>query len=472
MDYLMLRKTKIICTLGPAIESKEMLSKMIEKGVDIFRFNMSHAQYDWCTEVNDRIRKASTKLNTEVGVIFDLQGPSIRTGTLEEDWQLKEGNQVEFRIGSAEPSIPYTTTVNYKNFTKDVKPNKPLVVDNGRILMNVDKVLEDRVFCTTLTPGKMTSRRHINLPGTSLSLPALSKKDLDDLQLAIDLNADFVAGSFVRNASDVKQIRDTIETLGGTAGVISKIENQEAIDNLSEIIKATDIIMIARGDLGIEIPSEELPIVQRRIVKLCHIIRRHCIVATHMLESMTETPTPTRAEVTDIANAVFEESDAIMLSGETSVGKYPLRCLETMDKISKRIEQAESHGFGQLCQTDTQKEKTIRSAVNLADSTENACIIVFTTTGKSARFTALERPKTSKIFAFSQNLQVVRQLKISRGITPFYIIFKSSLEEMLHNAIKVLKAENHLKTGDPVIVISDGVKKTFTTDSILFHRIQ
>ncbi len=467
----MKRKTRIISTLGPAITSSEALKEMILAGVDVFRFNMSHAQADWCRDIAVRIRSIADDCDRRVGLLFDLQGPSIRTGDLEENWTLSVGDIVEFRKAEAEPSTKYSTTVNYEELMNDVQADKMLVVDNGGILMYIQEVTDERITCRVDTASEMTSRRHINLPGTRLNLPAMTDKDKVDLTLAVELGADFVAGSFVRDAAHVEEIRSFMVNLGGNADIVSKIEDQEGVKNIESIIEASDVIMVARGDLGIEVAVEELPIVQRRIVRLCHEKSCRVIVATHMLESMIESPTPTRAEVTDIANAVFEQADAIMLSGETTIGKYPVECVKTMDRISRRMEQARPLDFAKNAELFTDKKRTIKSAVSLANSTEGAHILVFTRKGTVANLVALMRPEVENIFAFAETEEVCRKLKLSRGVTSFPIKFEERTHETLIKAINLLLEKGLVQKGDPIVVVSDSMQQTYTVDSILFHHV-
>ncbi|MFK7851766.1 MAG: pyruvate kinase, partial [Akkermansiaceae bacterium] len=294
----MSRKTKLIVTLGPATELPETIGKLIDAGANVFRLNMSHAKHEWAAKMTQFVRQESEKRNRHIAVLFDLTGPSIRTGDLDEPYELKEGDQVEFRREDAEASIPLSTTVNYPDLMDDVKEGNTLVVDNGALLMRIATVVQDRMICEVKTPGKMGSRRHINLPGVRLNLPALTEKDQKDLAHAVECGADYIAGSFVRDAAHVRELREKMEALEGDAQIVAKIEDQEAVRNIDAIIQASDAIMIARGDLGIEVDFEDLPILQRRIVKRCHELGTRVIVATQLLESMISNPTPTRAEVT------------------------------------------------------------------------------------------------------------------------------------------------------------------------------
>ena len=332
-------------------------------------------------------------------MLFDLTGPSIRTGDLPEPITLAEGDVVEFRKTGTEPTVEKSTTVNYEGLMGDVAVGNTLVVDNGALLMRIDTVEADRILCQVKTPGTMGSRRHINLPGVRLNLPALTEKDHKDLALAVECEADYIAGSFVRDAAHVRELRDAMKALEGDAQLVAKIEDQEAIRNIDAIISEADVIMIARGDLGTEVEFEELPLLQRRIVKRCHELGKRVIVATQLLESMITNPTPTRAEVTDVMNAAYEEADALMLSGETSVGRYPERCVEALVRISTRMERSGGQGFGQSMLLRDERQKVARAAVTLADSLPDARLVVLTRRGVLANQVAMLRPRTVGFYA-------------------------------------------------------------------------
>lgn len=461
-----MRKTRIICTLGPATESEEKIRGLIEVGTDVFRLNMSHAPHEWCRELVERIRRLSVEVGRTTGILFDLQGPSIRTGDVEKPFSLKIDDRVEFRLRGSEARMPISTTVNYDGILKDVCEGNSLIVDNGALLMEVESIQEDRMVCVAKTAGVMGSRRHINLPGVRLNLPALTDKDRGDLLLAVECGADFVAGSFVRDAGHVRELRAAMIGLGGSAQIVSKLEDQEAMRNLNDIIRESDVIMVARGDLGIEVNIEELPIIQRRIVKRCLNLGRRVIVATHMLESMLENPTPTRAEVTDVSNAVFEEADALMLSGETSVGKHPLRCVNILDRVARRIERSGGLGFAKDAQLKTEKQKTIRAANNLADAIPEALLVIFTRSGKTAHQAALLRPR-SPIYAFTPDEKVCRTLTLSRGVRPYQLDFSKEPQETIDRATALLRTMRDVKPGTPLVVISDTLQETHPVDSVL-----
>ncbi len=463
-------KTKFIITLGPATQTPEMIGKLIDGGVDVFRLNMSHAKHEWAAEMTKLVRRESEKRDAHVAVLFDLTGPSIRTGDVEKPYELKEGDKVEFRRADVEASIPISTTVNYPGLMGDVTEGNTLVVDNGALLMRIDRVADDRIICDVRTPGIMGSRRHINLPGVRLNLPALTEKDHKDLALAVECGADYIAGSFVRDAAHVRELREAMEALEGEAQIVAKIEDQEAIRNIDSIIIISDVIMVARGDLGIEVEFEELPILQRRIVKRCHELGTRVIVATQLLESMIINPTPTRAEVTDVMNAAYEEADALMLSGETSVGRYPERCVGALVRIASRIERSGGHGFGQSVILRDERQKTARAAVTLADSLAGAQLVVLTRRGMLANHVALMRPRTGAFFAFTPKETVCRQLSLTRGVRAFKISFASNIEETIQRATDHLRKMDLVRPGTPIVIVSDILSDHFAANSILLHH--
>ena len=466
----MSRKTKIIITLGPATESEEMIGKLIDGGTNVFRLNMSHAKHEWAAEMTKRVRGQSAARNANIAVLFDLTGPSIRTGDLEKAYNLLEGDVVEFRKTGVEPTVAISTTVNYDGLMGDVSVGNTLVVDNGALLMRIDLVEAERVLCYVKTPGILGSRRHINLPGVRLNLPALTEKDHKDLALAVECGADYIAGSFVRDAAHVHELRAAMDALEGEAQIVAKIEDQEAIRNIDAIINAADVIMVARGDLGTEVEFEELPILQRRIVKRCHELGTRVIVATQLLESMILNPTPTRAEVTDVMNAAYEEADCLMLSGETSVGRYPERCVDALVRISSRIERSGGHGFGQSVLLRDERQKTARAAVTLADSLPDARLVVLTRRGVLANHVAMLRPRTSGFYAFTPTDRVCRQLALTRGVGSFKLPFASNIEETIQRVTEMLRRDGLVRVGTPLVIVSDILSDHFAANSILLHH--
>jgi len=453
--FVAMRKTKIICTLGPATESEGVLREMIEAGANIFRLNMSHAPHDWVRQIVMRIRALSVKMDVIVGILMDTQGPAIRTGDLPTKLNLKPGDIFEFTVRGSKSEEIYSVGVNYDGLIDDISVGDTVLVDNGMIHMKVLEKTGSMIRCKVLTEGVMGSRRHINLPGVKVNLPPLTEKDLADVALGAELGVDMVALSFCREASDVDELRKVLWEHGSQARIISKIEDQMAIKNLDSIITKTDAVMVARGDLGIECPMEDLPIIQRRIVKRCIEMGRPVIVATHMLESMISSPVPTRAEVTDVANAVFEQADAIMLSGETTVGKYPVECVNVLNRVASRIEQTEGEGYAQDVILDTDRQKTVKSAVVLANSLPNAKLLVFTRRGFTADHISNLRPANSPIYAFTPTIEVCRKLALNWGTYPQHLPFDANPNRTIAAAEMMLLEHGLVKKGDNLVIFSD-----------------
>ena len=449
-----MRKTKIIATLGPATESEEMLRKMIEAGTDIFRLNMSHAAHDWVREIVGRIRRMAAEMDEMTAILMDTQGPAIRTGDLATKIDLKPGEIFEFTIHGARSVEQHSVDVNYDGLVNDISPGDVVLVDNGVIRMKVLEKFDNRIRCEVLTDGVLGSRRHINLPGVRVNLPALTEKDLEDVALGCELGVDFISLSFCRGAEDMALLKTTIKGHGSKARAIAKIEHQLAVNNIDAIIAESEGIMVARGDLGIECPMEELPIIQRRIVKKCLRVDRPVIVATHMLESMITNPMPTRAEVTDVANAAYEQADAVMLSGESTVGKYPVLCVKALDTITRRIERSGGAEFAVGTLMPDDRSKTIHSAVVLANSLTQSKIVVFTREGFMARFTSILRPRPP-IYAFAPNIETCRQLKQLWGVHPLLLRLDQNPERTIEAAEAELRRRNLVKAGDKLVIISD-----------------
>jgi pyruvate kinase len=466
------RRTKIVSTLGPATDSPEMIGKLIDAGVNIFRLNMSHAPHDWVRRVHAAIRDESAKRSRHIGILMDTQGPAIRTGDLRVPLDLQPGQKFTLTVRGERDLEQHSVDVNYENFINDISVGDVVLIDNGAIEMKVLAKNGNKVECEVLTEGKLGSRRHINLPGVKVSLPALTAKDIKDVILGLELNVDFIALSFVREARDLLQLRELFPEDKPHPLIVAKIEDQQAIINLESIVQEADAIMVARGDLGIEIPYEELPIVQRRIVKTCLRVGRPVIVATHMLESMIESPMPTRAEVTDVANAVFEEADAIMLSGETTVGKYPVKCIEVFDRIATRIERSGSAQFHDSAELTTAREKLVKSAVVLANELKAAAILAFTRHGHMARYAAWMRPRYSPVYALCDNEKSANELTLSWGVTSFVIEFDFiEPQNTIENAVKKLVGEGRLSPGETVVIIGAISVGTEIVDAVQMRTV-
>jgi len=465
------RRTKIISTLGPATDSAEMIGKLIDAGVNIFRLNMSHAPHDWVRRVVKDIRAQSATRKKFTGIMMDTQGPAIRTGDVGSPLDLQPGQKFTLTVRGERDLEEHSVDVNYENFINDINIGDVVLIDNGAIEMKVLAKNGNKVECEVLTAGTLGSRRHINLPGVKVSLPALTAKDIKDVKLGLELDVDFIALSFVREARDLMQLRELFGEKKSPF-VIAKIEDQEAIKNLDAIIHEADGIMVARGDLGIEIPYEELPIVQRRIVKSCLRRGKPVIVATHMLESMIESPMPTRAEVTDVANAVFEEADAIMLSGETTVGKYPLKCIEVFDRIALRIERSGSAQFHDAAELTDPREKLVKSAVVMANELKAEAILVFTRHGGMARYAGWMRPRYSPVYALCETEKCANELAISWGVTSFVMEFDFiNPQNTIETALKNLTEQGRLRPGTTVVIIGAISVGTEIVDAVQMRTV-
>jgi pyruvate kinase len=450
-----MRKTKIICTLGPATETTLALRQLIQKGTNVLRLNMSHATHEWVREIVPRIRRLAQIAGRPVAILVDTQGPAIRTGDLKINLHLKPGDILEFTLRGAKSKEKYSVTVNYAGFVKDISVGDTVLVDNGLLKVVVVDKGRDRVRTRVLTPAVLGSRRHINLPRVHVNLPALTKKDIADVALGAELDVDFVALSFVREKRDIEQLRKLLSRKKSKAQIVAKIEDQLAVRSIDKMIESTDVIMVARGDLGIECPMEELPIIQRRIVKKCIRLGKPVVIATQLLESMITNRLPTRAEVTDVANAVFEQADALMLSAETTLGRYPTECVEVLNRVATRIERSGGAGYASDVQLQNVRHKTVASAVALANSLEDSKLIVFTVYGRMARYASNLRPQRAPIFAFTPNEQVYRQLALCWGTFPVRIDFTGDPEETIMSAEKFLRRNKLAAPGNHMVIVSD-----------------
>ena len=467
-----MRKTKIICTLGPATDKPDVLRRLIENGADVLRLNMSHAQHDWVRKIVPRIRATADELGRNVAVLLDTQGPAIRTGDLKTKLHLQPGDILEFTVRGAKSEEKYSVDVNYEGLVNDIQVDDIVLVDNGMIRMLVLSKKKNRVRCKVLTSGTLGSRRHINLPGVRVNLPPLTEKDIEDVRLGAEMGVDFIALSFVREKNDVAELRALLKKSKSAAQIVAKIEDQLAVHAIDEIIRAADLVMVARGDLGIECPMEELPIIQRRIVKLSIRLGKPVVVATHMLESMINNPLPTRAEITDVSNAVFEQADALMLSGETSTGRYPTECVQVLHRVAVRIERSGGAGYGKAAILEDTRQKTVASAVVLANSLKGARLIVFTRHGTMARHVSNLRPEHAPIFAFTSDEMVRRQLAICWGVCPVRISFDEDPAITIRTAEEFLQVQKLISSGDQLVIISDLRVDSDRVDSIQLRTVK
>ena len=452
----MRRKTKIICTIGPATNSYPMIERLYNAGMAVVRVNMSHASHAQAAETIHWVKTLNRKVQYPMPVMLDTQGPEIRTGDVAEPLRLAEGEtvflDVEEQRGGDAPSI----VVNYPELPDSVAVGDRVQLDNG--LMNVDVVARRgrRLECRVADGGDLGSRKHVNLPGVAVNLPAVTGKDREDIAFGMEQEVDFVALSFVRSAEDVETLRGLLGPKGARAvKIIAKIENQEGVRNAEAIARAADGVMVARGDLGIETDIAALPIVQRRLMEICARLGKRCVVATHLLESMIENPSPTRAEVTDVANAVYEGADAMMLSGETSVGAYPERCVRQLAAIAEASERQRGFALHEALAIDTDKQHLATAAAHLAEALGAAGIVVITRRGVTADSVTSCHPARVPIFAFTNTSQTRRRLMLNRGVFPHRTAFSSDPEKTIQTALKALREREGLAAEQKVVVISD-----------------
>lgn len=467
-----LRRTKIIATLGPATDSPEMIAQLIRAGLNVARINMSHANPDTTRQTVARIREAAAAAGRYVGILMDLQGPAIRTGDLPTSLNLKPGERIALTVRGEKSEEQHSVDVNYDHLVDDIRVGDVVVVDNGMIQLKVLEKKRNLLTCEVLTEGILGSRRHINLPGVRVNLPALTEKDIKDVELGIELGVDFIAMSFCREAADVMRLKAILDYRKATQRVIAKLEDQEGVRNVNAIIEAADGIMVARGDLGMECPFEELPIIQRRVVKQCIIRGKPVIVATHMLESMIENPSPTRAEITDVSNAVFEQADAIMLSGETSVGRYPLKCLEIMDRIARRVERSGGANYAESARMDSLGAKMVKAAYVLSKEIGAEALVVFTRKGSMARNAAWLRPLHSPLYAFTDNKVLLNQLTLHWGVSPFHMDFADNPESNFARAVSALKERGLVHSGGRVVAVTEVDIGGKLIDTILMETVE
>ena len=467
------RHTKIIATLGPATKSKEMLSKLILGGVDILRLNMAHASHKWVEDAMWYIREASTEVGRHVAVMMDVKGPEIRTGVVELPIDLAVGDVIEFYTKRGEPTgdVP-AVSVNYPGLPGEVKVGDVVLVDSGLIQLKVLDTEEAKIRLEVLTAGSVTSRRHINLPGIQVDLPTLTEKDENDLRAGVKAGIDFVALSFVREADDVKTLRQFLEDLGSEARIIAKIEDQAGVRNMEVIIREADGIMVARGDLGVEIDYHKLPLVQSDLIRACQAEGKPVIVATHMLESMISSPMPTRAEVSDVSHAIREQADAVMLSGETTTGSYPLESVDVFKNIIESIEPSVKRPLNEVIKLKEPKAKMLRSAAVLAQEMGGAGIVVFTRTGFLPYVLGALRPSGVPIYAFTDLEHVFRHLLLPWGVEPFLMEFADSHEQTIQKSIKVLSEKGWVKEGQWLVVITNALADDKVIDTLQLRQIE
>lgn len=449
-----MRLTKIICTLGPSSKTLDHIRALAEAGMNIARINLSHGTRDSQRELLHTVKK----LNEEgygIATMIDTQGPEIRTGDVKEPIMLEKDQEVLMSYAPVTNAKQPVIHVNYDGFAEDVRNADIILIDNGELRLKLLEVKDGIVVARTLEAGKIGSRRHVNLPGADIRLPSITDKDWEDLAMGIEEKADFVALSFVRTGGDVREAKKFLRENGSDMQVVSKIETHRAVENLEDILEATDGIMVARGDLGAEIPFERVPAIQDELVSRCRSMGKPVIVATHMLESMIQNPTPTRAEVTDVSHAATTRADCTMLSGESASGKHPLEAVRAMDRILRETESRLPAGKT-MEQTYPTNEHTARAeaASVMAASLDVPAIIVLTRSGGSARSISKCRP-TMPIIALTDTPQVQRQLQMSCGVHPLSIKFSDDPETTVKTALAEVRRLGLVQSGERIVLVSD-----------------
>lgn len=473
----MIRKTKIVCTVGPAVEEENILRQMMLEGMNIARLNMSHGIHEEHKRRLTMIKKLREELKLPVAILLDTKGPEIRLGDFEQKQVVLKQGQIftlttDEILGNKESAY-----ITYAGLPYDVTPGNRILIDDGLVEMEVESVVGEEIRCLVKNTGVISARKGVNVPGVSLSLPFINEKDYQDLRFAVEQEFDFVAASFTRSAEDVRELKNILKEFGGEKiKVIAKIENSQGVENLDEILQIADGIMVARGDMGVEIPLEEVPVIQKEMIKKVYGVGKQVITATQMLDSMIQYPRPTRAEANDVANAVYDGTSAIMLSGETASGKYPLECVRTMVRIAGRTEQDIDYKK-RFLQSWLPTEGSITNAiskatVNAAIELNAKAIVTVTESGRTAYMISRYRP-FCPIIACTSNQQTYRQLSLSWGIVPLLIEEKEELDELFEEAIQAVEKTSMVEEED-VLVLTAGVPlgNSGTTNLIKVHRMK
>ncbi|WP_394251629.1 pyruvate kinase [Arthrobacter pityocampae] len=467
-----MRRAKIVATFGPAIASYENTLAVLEAGVDVARMNMSHGDYAVHSSTYENVRRASAELGKPVGIFADLQGPKIRLGRfVDGPHALSPGDVFTITVEDIEGTQEICSTT-FKGLPHDVNVGDLLLIDDGKVTLRATEVDDVKVVTEVVIGGMVSNNKGINLPGVAVNVPALSEKDEDDLRWAIQIGVDMVALSFVRDAGDVKRVHEIMDEEGRRVPVIAKIEKPQAVDALEEIIDAFDAIMVARGDLGVELPLQDVPIVQKRAVELARRWAKPVIVATQVLESMIDNPRPTRAEASDCANAVLDGADAVMLSGETSVGKYPMETVRTMADI---IESTERHGLERVpplgSKPKTRGGAITRAAVEISDQLDARYICTFTQSGDSARRLSRLRPK-KPVFAFTPVQSTLNAMSLIWGVQPRLVPFVEHTDQMTAQVDRVLFEQGLVEVDDLVVIAAGSPPgQAGSTNSLKVHRV-
>ena len=459
------KRTKIICTIGPSTESFSSIKKLHEAGMNVARLNMSHSDHKNAKKVIDRIKKLNQSIETPVGILLDTQGPEIRTGDTSQVVNLEPGQLVSFTIRDEVDVETTSIRVHYDELIQSVNVGTLISLDNGLLNFKVLKKSKNELECKVLDGGKLGSKRHVNLPGIRINLPSVTEKDKRDIAFGLKEDVDFIALSFVRNASDIDDLKDILKNKTKTVKIISKIEDREGLSNIEEICEVSDSVMVARGDLGIETDLANLPNIQRKIMSNCAKYGVRSIVATHLLESMIDNPTPTRAEVTDVANAIYEGADAVMLSGETTIGKYPIESVKFISRIAKQTEKYRTLGYESKLISKTDWQHLGVAAKDIAESIKADGIIAITRSGQTAEIVANAKPFMIPIFAFSNNKKTIKQLSLTGSVHAYKSSMHSDHEKNLQSIMKILKKELS-PTRELKFVVISGILSENSADAI------
>ncbi|RFC53581.1 pyruvate kinase [Brumimicrobium aurantiacum] len=453
-----MKRTKIVATIGPASSSKQVLKGMMEAGMNVARINFSHGSYENHEEVIQNIRELNEETGLNIAILADLQGPKIRTREMENNGvELVPGENVEIVTDEDVVGTSARFSINYTQLAADIKPGEHIRLDDGKLELKVVST-DGKVIQAVVTHGGiLSSNKGVNLPNTVISLPSLTEKDTNDLQFAMEHDVDWIGLSFVRSTRDIIELKHIISKNRNKAKIVAKIEKPEAIKDIDGIIKETDAIMVARGDLGVEIPMEDVPLVQKMLIKKCYLHAKPIIVATQMMESMIEDYTPTRAEVNDVANAVLDGTDAVMLSGETSVGKHPITVIQAMDKIVRKIEESDMIYYKEEVPEKNQErfisDSICFNATRLGNRVDAKAIVTMTFSGYTAYKIASQRPK-SQIFVFTSNREILTQLNLVWGVRAIYYDKMVSTDHTIADIKYILKDKGFLSKGELVINVA------------------
>jgi pyruvate kinase len=459
------KRTKIICTIGPSTESFSSIKKLHEAGMNVARLNMSHSDHKNAKKIIDRIKKLNQSVENPVGILLDTQGPEIRTGDTSQVVNLEPGQLVSFTIRDEVDVETTSIRVHYDELIQSVNVGTLISLDNGLLNFKVLKKSKNELECKVLDGGKLGSKRHVNLPGIRINLPSVTEKDKRDIAFGLKEDVDFIALSFVRNASDIDDLKEVLKNKAKKVKIISKIEDSEGLSNIEEICQVSDSVMVARGDLGIETDLANLPNIQRKIMSNCAKYGVRSIVATHLLESMIDNPTPTRAEVTDVANAIYEGADAVMLSGETTIGKYPAESVKFISRIAKQTEKYRTLGYESQLISKTDWQHLGVAAKDIAESIQADGIIAITRSGQTAEIVANAKPFMIPIFAFSNNKKTIKQLSLTGSVHAYKSSMHSDHEKNLQSIMRILRSELSPKKDLKFVVIS-GILSENSADAI------